>query len=72
MTGESGVEQFILKFLHVRKSEGFVQKFKFSSKNDMLCAWRDFKKNVACVHTINDNFKPKISFIFHFDRVTDI
>ena len=36
MTVKNGLEQFILKFLHVHKSEDFAQKFKFSSKNDVL------------------------------------
>ena len=52
MTVKNGLaEQFILEFLHVHKSEDFAQKFKLGSKNDMMCAWRDLKKNCGmCTH----------------------
>ena len=45
MMVKNGLEHF-LKFLHVHKSEDFAQKFKFNSKNDILCAWRDFEKKL--------------------------
>jgi hypothetical protein len=44
----------------------FVQNDKFSNKNDLPCAWRDFKKILTYGKW---NFKPKISPIFHFDCV---
>ena len=38
----------------------------------MFCALRDFKKKfVVGVHMINETFKPKISSIFHIERVND-
>ena len=46
---------------------------KFTNENDMFCAWRDFKKKfVMGVHMINKTFKPKLSSIFHIERVNDV
>ena len=52
MTVKNGLEQFILKFLHVHKSEDFAQKFKFSSKNDVLGSIGGIskKKSGMCTH----------------------
>ena len=39
-----------------------AQNCKFSNKNDLLCAWRDFIKTFCDVCTYHRwNFKPKIS-----------
>jgi hypothetical protein len=48
----------------------FLQNHKFSNKNYLLCAWRDFKKEILWYMYFSKwNFKLKISSIFHFDRV---
>ena len=54
------------------RKEHFDQKYKLSNKNDMLCPWRNFQKH-SCGISIYDkwNFKPQISSIFHFDRISD-
>ena len=45
---------------------------KVSNKNDMVCAWRNFQKLSCGIATYDKfNFKPQISSIFHFDRVSD-
>ena len=44
--------------------------YKFS--NDMVIAWRNFQKNSCGISTYHKlNFKPQISFIFHFERLSD-
>ena len=50
---KSGLEEIFLKFLHAlaifysmnlpHRKENFDQKYKFSNKNDMVSAWRNFK-----------------------------
>ena len=54
----------------LQRMEDFSQNYKFSNKNDIVCAWRDLKKNLCGVCRYhNGKFKQKISPIFHFDRV---
>ena len=37
-----------------------------------MCAWRNFpKKSFGTAIYVEWNFKPQISSIFHFDRVSD-
>ena len=47
MMMKSGLEKIFLKFLHVLTMSflllNFYQKYKFSNKNDMVSAWRNFK-----------------------------
>ena len=42
------------------------ENYKFTNKKYLVCAWRDFKKTSLWDM---QKFKPKISPIFHFDRV---
>ena len=49
---------FRIYFIKVRI---FAQNYKFSNKNYIVWAWRDFKKNVLYVHIINEN----LSQTFH-------
>ena len=46
----------------------FTEIVKFTNENDLFCEWRDFKKK--CTYD-KWNFKPKISSIFHIERVND-
>ena len=51
----------------------FASNCKFSNKNDLLCAWRDFNKTFCDVcKYYKRNFKPQISPIFHFVYVTEV
>jgi hypothetical protein len=43
---KSGLEKNILKFLHKK-----AQSYKFSNKNGLFCAWRDFNKNLCGIST---------------------
>ena len=46
----------------------FASNFKFSNKNDLLCAWRDFNKTFCGISTYHHwMFKLQISSIFNFD-----
>ena len=60
MMVKSGVEEIFLKFLYVQaifkqffyliERKIFVQNYKFSNKNNLPCAWRDFeKKSLWCM-----------------------
>ena len=50
-----------------------TQKLKFSNKNDLLCAWRNFKKNLVGICKYDKwNFKPYKSSIFHFEYVNEV
>ena len=33
-----------------------AQNYKFSNKNDLPCAWRNFKKNFTMYETLSKNF----------------
>ena len=47
----------------------FASNCKFSNKNDLLCAWRDFNKTFCGISTYHKwMFKLQISSIFNFDR----
>ena len=60
-------------FSYIKKGQMLAQNYKFSNKNSLLCSWRDFKKNLCGICTYDKrNFKPKISPIFHFYRVTEV
>ena len=61
MIMKSGLEKIILKFLHAQKKRRFDQKYKFSNKNDMVCAWRNFK-NIFPRPLFTIIFRPKILF----------
>ena len=66
MMMKSGLEKFILKFLHARDYfhllHESVQNHKFSNKNNYLPAWRDFKINFSRpLFTII--FRPKMVFL---------
>ena len=49
MMVKSGLEKIFLKFLHALTMSflllNFDQKYKFSNKNNMVSAWRNFKNN---------------------------
>ena len=46
-----------------------AQSYKFSNKNDLFCAWRDFNKTFCGISTYHKwMFKLQISSIFNFDR----
>ena len=46
-----------------------AQSYKFSNKNDLFCAWRDFNKTFCGISPYHKwMFKLQISSIFHFDR----
>ena len=73
MMVKSSLEGIFLKFLHalaifLKDGRNFDQKYKFSNKNDMMSAWRNFNFFLT---TFNPHFQArnsKISSIFHFDR----
>ena len=58
MMMKSGLEKTFFKFLHLKaffrlidlfhKYRIFAENYKFSNKNDLLCAWRDFNKKILC------------------------
>ena len=55
-------------------NRNFDQKYKFSNKNDMVCAWRNFQKKnlVAYLHMINETLSHKFHpYLFNFDRISD-
>ena len=55
------------------KREDLGQKYKFSDKNDLLCAQRDFKNNHRGIYNYaKRKFKPKISSIFYFKYVNKV
>ena len=63
---------FSIKWIHLIERRCFDQKYKFSIKNDIVCAWRNFQKSSCGIFTYDKwNSKPQISAIFHFDRVSD-
>ena len=66
---KSGLGKIFLKFLHALTMPflllNFDQKYKFSNKNNMVSAWRNFKNIFPRPLFI---INAKISPIFHFDR----
>ena len=63
---------FSIKWIYLIERRSFDQKYKFSNKNEMVCAWKNFQKKIFGISTYSKwNFKPQISSIFHFDRVSD-
>ena len=71
MMVKSGLEKIFLKFLKaeaiffelilLHRKEAFATNYKFSYKNDVISAWRDFKKNLCVVCRYDKwNFNPKI------------
>ena len=64
--------QFLDSLIYFNKGRIFAWNYKCRNKNGLLCAWRDFQKNLCDVSTYDKwNFKPQISSIFHFERVSD-
>ena len=62
---------FSIKWIYLIESRNFDQKYKFSNRNDMVSAWRNFQKKSCGISTYDNwNFKPQISSIFHFDRAS--
>ena len=46
-----------------------AQSYKFSNKNGLFCAWRDFNKTFCAISTYHKwMFKLQISSMFNFDR----
>ena len=63
---------FSIKLIYLIEWRNFDQKYKFSNKNDMVSAWRNFQKNSCGISTYDNwNFNSQISSIFHFDRASD-
>ena len=63
---------FSIKWIYLIERRNFDQKCKFSNKNDMVRAWRNFQKHSCGICTYDNwNFKPQISPMFHFDRASD-
>ena len=63
---------FPIKWIYLIERRSFDQKYKFSNKNDMVCAWKNFQKGSCGISTYDKwNFKQQISSIFHFDRISD-
>ena len=56
------------KYFYIIERRIFTKIVKFTNKNYMFCAWRDFKKKFVVG---DETFKPKISSIFHIERVND-
>ena len=48
---------FLSNYSYFIERRIFAQNYKFSNKNDLLCAWRDFKKNVDM---INETLSHKV------------
>ena len=69
MMMKSGLEKNILKFLYAQSLfwkifftlyRGiFASNCKFSNKNDLLCAWRDFNKTFCGICNINECLRYK-------------
>ena len=68
---KSGLEKLFLKSMHakslfrkiflVHRKVGFCQNCKFSNKNDIFSAWRDFNIFfVMYVHVINETLSHKL------------
>ena len=54
---------FSIKWIYLIEKRSFDQKYKFSNKNDMACAWRNFK-NIFSTQLFTIIFRPKIlSFV---------
>ena len=50
-----------------------AQSYKFSNKNDLFCAWRDFSKTFCGISTYHKwIFKLQISSIFNFEYVNEV
>ena len=63
---------FSIRWIYLIEWRSFDQKYKFSIKNDMVWAWRNFQKKSFGISTyVKWNFKPQISSIFRFDKVSD-
>ena len=76
MMVKSGLEKIILKFFHAQnyffyliEKRSFDQKYKFSNKNDMVCAWSNFK-NIFPTLLFTIIFKPKILFFVTYSILT--
>ena len=61
---------FSIKWIYLIERRNFDQKNKFSNKNDMVCAWSNFRKKSYGIFIYDKwNFKLQILSIVHFDRV---
>ena len=52
---------FSIKWIYLIEKRWFEQKYKFSSKNDMVCTWRNFK-NIFSRPLFTIIFRPKLLF----------
>ena len=64
MTVKSGLEKIFLKLLHIKwiyliERRNFYQMYKFSNKNDMVSAWRNFK-NIFSRPLFTIIFRPEM------------
>ena len=53
---------FSIKWIYLMEKRSFDQKYKFSNKNDMVCAWRNFK-NIFPRPLFTIIFRPKSVFL---------
>ena len=63
------VKHFFEPLIYFIKGRICASNYKFSNKNDILCAWRDFNETFCGISTYHKwKFKLQISSIFNFDR----
>ena len=60
---------FSIKWIYLIEKCSFDQKYKFSNKNDMVCAWRNFK-NIFPRPLFTIIFRPKILFFVTYSILT--
>ena len=60
---------FSIKWIYLKEKRSFDQKYKFSNKNDMVCAWRNFK-NISSRPLFTIIFRPKILFFVTYSILT--
>ena len=60
---------FSIKWIYLIEKRSFDQKYKFSNKNDMVCAWRNFKIIFSRPLFIII-FRPKILFFVTYSILT--
>ena len=64
---------FSIKWIYLIERRSFDQKYKFSNKNDMVCAWRDFN-STSCVLSRYPKRPVRVekSSIFNFEYVNEV
>ena len=84
MMVKSGLEKILLKFLHAEslfldlliyliKGRIFALNYKFSNKNDHVCAWKDFNSTSCILSTYpKEPVRTEKSSIFNFEHVNEV